>query len=485
MFAKGRYVLYWMIAARRTRYSFALDHALALRASSSAGRCSCSRRCAPGIAGRAIGITRSCCRAWPTTPQAFARRGHHVPAVRRARRPARARACSRRSRQRACCVVTDEQPGFFLPRMVTAAARAKLAVRLEHGRRQRPAAAARRRPRVSDGRVVSPAAPEDRCRRISRALPAAQPLARRPRTAKRRRAAARRSRAAGPPRRARCSRRPPMRSPRLPIDHTVAPVALSRRRASRRRACSTTFIDDRLARYADDRNHPDDDAASGLSPYLHFGHISAHEIVGARVATAPAGIRRASPARRSPAAARAGGACRAAHEAFLDELVTWRELGYGFCFHRADYDRYDVAARRGRSATLDRARDAIRGPSATRCAELERAADRRSGVERRAAPARRRGPHPQLPAHAVGQEDPRVVAVAARRAGDADRAQQQVRGRRPRPELVQRHLLDARPVRSAVGAGAPDLRDRPLHVLREHRPEARSSSISAGLVGTP
>lgn len=27
-------------------------------------------------------------------------------------------------------------------------------------------------------------------------------------------------------------------------------------------------------------------------------------------------------------------------EAFLDELVTWRELGYGFCFHRADYDRY-------------------------------------------------------------------------------------------------------------------------------------------------
>ena len=29
-----------------------------------------------------------------------------------------------------------------------------------------------------------------------------------------------------------------------------------------------------------------------------------------------------------------------ASEAFLDELVTWRELGYGFCFHRADYAEY-------------------------------------------------------------------------------------------------------------------------------------------------
>ena len=42
-------------------------------------------------------------------------------------------------------------------------------------------------------------------------------------------------------------------------------------------------------------------------------------------------------------------------EAFLDELITWRELGYGFCFHRADYDRCVFATRRGR-ATLDRAR---------------------------------------------------------------------------------------------------------------------------------
>jgi deoxyribodipyrimidine photo-lyase len=28
-------------------------------------------------------------------------------------------------------------------------------------------------------------------------------------------------------------------------------------------------------------------------------------------------------------------------ESFLDELITWRELGHGFAFHRDDYDRYE------------------------------------------------------------------------------------------------------------------------------------------------
>ena len=38
------------------------------------------------------------------------------------------------------------------------------------------------------------------------------------------------------------------------------------------------FVQHGLSRYATDRNHPERDATSGLSPYLHFGHISAHEI---------------------------------------------------------------------------------------------------------------------------------------------------------------------------------------------------------------
>ncbi len=30
--------------------------------------------------------------------------------------------------------------------------------------------------------------------------------------------------------------------------------------------------------YLDQRNLPEEEVTSGLSPYLHFGHISAHEI---------------------------------------------------------------------------------------------------------------------------------------------------------------------------------------------------------------
>jgi deoxyribodipyrimidine photo-lyase len=60
-----------------------------------------------------------------------------------------------------------------------------------------------------------------------------------------------------------------------------------------------------------------DAPSSGLSPYLHFGHISAHEVYQA---------------------VRASG--RGESERFLDQLVTWRELGFNMCAHRQDYDQY-------------------------------------------------------------------------------------------------------------------------------------------------
>ncbi|HET9622867.1 MAG TPA: hypothetical protein VFP84_15945 [Kofleriaceae bacterium] len=98
------------------------------------------------------------------------------------------------------------------------------------------------------------------------------------------------------------------------------------------------FIAHKLARYGDGHNHPDDDAASGLSPYLHFGHVSAHDVV-ARVWRAA----KWSPSRlaeRATGSRNAWWGVPAGPEAFLDEVITWRELGYGFCFHRADFDQY-------------------------------------------------------------------------------------------------------------------------------------------------
>jgi deoxyribodipyrimidine photo-lyase len=58
-------------------------------------------------------------------------------------------------------------------------------------------------------------------------------------------------------------------------------------------------------------------------------------------------------------------------EAFLDELVTWRELGLNFCAQRADYDRYESLPAWAR-ATLERhARD--RRPHVYALEQLERA----------------------------------------------------------------------------------------------------------------
>ena len=110
----------------------------------------------------------------------------------------------------------------------------------------------------------------------------------------------------------------------LPIDHGVASVGPGggAHEAGRR---LDGFLEERLPRYGE-RSAPDVDASSGLSPYLHFGHISAHGIFAAL-----AEREGWSPEKLGEKAAgkRAGwwGMGEAA-ESFLDQLVTWRELGY-------------------------------------------------------------------------------------------------------------------------------------------------------------
>ena len=125
---------------------------------------------------------------------------------------------------------------------------------------------------------------------------------------------------------------------RIAFAHPVPPAAIKGGRVAGL-ARMKTFLQQRLARYAEDRNEPELDGTSGLSPYLHFGHVSAHEIFAA-IAQAegwnPAKLGKANGKKEgwwgmSPAA-----------EAYLDQLVTWRELGFNFCALRpGDYDRYE------------------------------------------------------------------------------------------------------------------------------------------------
>jgi deoxyribodipyrimidine photo-lyase len=125
----------------------------------------------------------------------------------------------------------------------------------------------------------------------------------------------------------------------LPIDASVRPVG-ARGGPVAAEGALRRFVEERLPAYAEARNHPDDDASSGLSPYLHFGHLSAAEAVHAVLAQEDWTPSSLGEDRKG---SRTGwwGTGESA-EGFLDQLVTWRELGFAFSFHRpGEHDRWE------------------------------------------------------------------------------------------------------------------------------------------------
>ncbi|MDQ8153617.1 MAG: deoxyribodipyrimidine photo-lyase [Gemmatimonadota bacterium] len=107
---------------------------------------------------------------------------------------------------------------------------------------------------------------------------------------------------------------------RCEIDHSVPPAPLpSGRRAALARL--DAFCRGVLRDYDTRRSEPADaEGSSRLSPYLHFGQLSAAAV--ARAAIDAVG--------------------RAAAERFLDELVTWRELSLNFCLRNARFRTLDA-----------------------------------------------------------------------------------------------------------------------------------------------
>ncbi|MBI5424918.1 MAG: deoxyribodipyrimidine photo-lyase [Opitutae bacterium] len=79
----------------------------------------------------------------------------------------------------------------------------------------------------------------------------------------------------------------------------------------------TKFVSDAMERYADERNLPDREGTSALSPHLHFGEISPRQIWSAvRALSRDSGV---FPASRGA-------------QVFLSE-VGWREFAYHLLFH--------------------------------------------------------------------------------------------------------------------------------------------------------
>ena len=93
-----------------------------------------------------------------------------------------------------------------------------------------------------------------------------------------------------------------------------------------------TFLREKLHPYHMERNHPDDDGASGLSPLSslrsHFGSPGGGRTVEQEDWT-PERLSIKATGKRAGWWGMSEGA-----EAFLDQLITWRELGFNMCSMR-------------------------------------------------------------------------------------------------------------------------------------------------------
>ena len=119
----------------------------------------------------------------------------------------------------------------------------------------------------------------------------------------------------------------------LKIDHSVPPAKMrGGSHVAEKRL--KLFVTEKLKDYATARNEAEVDGTSALSPYLHFGHLSTHQIFTAIVEQ-----EKWSPdvLGKSIGGSKAGWwHLSDAAESFIDELVTWRELAFNMTSHRPD-----------------------------------------------------------------------------------------------------------------------------------------------------
>ena len=329
---RGSFVLYWMITARRVRFNFALQRSVEL--ANELGRpliileaLRCDYRWASerlhafvleGMAANARAVARTRARYYPYVEMRIGDGHGLISALSSA----------------AAVIVTDWYPGFFIPRMLDKAGR-QATCRLE-------AVDSNGLIPLGDHPRAFPTARGYRSfvqrslRTHLRDLPVAEPLRDLSSSGRPVLPAEITSRWAAVD--AATLRSPGALLAHLPIDHTVQAVPTTKGGSAHAATTLRTFVSDRLRRYDINSNHPDLDGTSHLSPYLHFGHISAHDVFAAVMTAERWTTRKLGVSARG---AREGwwGTSSAA-EAFLDQLVVWRELAFNGAQHTADYGVY-------------------------------------------------------------------------------------------------------------------------------------------------
>ncbi len=124
----------------------------------------------------------------------------------------------------------------------------------------------------------------------------------------------------------------------LDIDHSVGPVESMRGGRFEALIRFEKFLQGGLDRYDTGRNDTDDPATSGLSPWIHFGHISSFEIVLAVLDKANWDIGMISFEDTGRGSRSGWWGLPEAYEGFLDQIITWRELGFNFAHYREDHN---------------------------------------------------------------------------------------------------------------------------------------------------
>ena len=329
---EGDFVLYWMIASRRTSWNFALDRAVewaeklrkplvileALRCGYPWASDRMHRFVIDGMGENARRFEGTDVLYYPYLELA----------------PNAGKGLLAALASRACIVVTDDFPCFFLPRMVASAAR-QVAVLMEvvdsngllplrQAEEAFPTAYAFRRflqrelPRHLMDFPKANAL-------LNTKLPKAKHLPRE------------------------IIKRWPKASPRLlnsgfgvlaeiPSDHEISPVE-TRGGSTAAQALLRNFLRNRLPTYTEARNEPAQQATSELSPYLHFGHISVHQIFSE--ITSQEGWSPDHLAVRATGSRGGWWGTSQATETFMDQVITWRELGFNCCQIRKDYDQFE------------------------------------------------------------------------------------------------------------------------------------------------
>ena len=106
----------------------------------------------------------------------------------------------------------------------------------------------------------------------------------------------------------------------LDIDRNVKPVEWLQPGAKNGFNKFIHFVENKLNMYAKKRNDPNVDALSDLSPYLHFGQISAQRVALEIIKNQPKTDN---------------------SDAFLEELIVRRELSDNFCYFNKNYHSFE------------------------------------------------------------------------------------------------------------------------------------------------